>query len=69
MLEACQHIYTHYITEKDSTADSLKLVHEIDMMIPEIESVISSKSEVGGNTVLFEKIKTDFLYIRDDIKL
>jgi len=68
LLEACQNIFTRYLSENHSRPDSFKLVHDIDMMIPEIESFINEKSENGGNTVLLEKIRTDLLYIRKDIR-
>jgi len=67
MLEACQNIFTHYLSDKHSWPDSFKLIRDIDSVIPEIELVINQKSENGGNTVLLEKIKTDLLYIRKDI--
>jgi hypothetical protein len=67
MLEACQSIFTHYLSDKHSRPASFKLIQDIDTMLPEIESVITLKSENGGNTVLLEKIKTDLLYIRKDM--
>jgi len=68
MLEACQNIFTHYLSDKHSRPDSFNLIQDIDMMIPEIDLAINQKSENGGNTVLLEKIKTDLLYIRKDIR-
>ena len=68
MLEACQNIYSNYLHENDSSADHRQVIHEIDLMLHEIDSVISEKSENGDNTILLEKIRTDFLYMRNDIK-
>lgn len=68
MIGDCQHIYTSYLNGTLPVSDSVKLLRKIDRMLSSLSHLISYKSEEGDNTVFLEKIQTDLLFIRDDIR-